>query len=859
MSMKVFKSIRFHKDTSMLLALTTLGLIFHSAIEKTIDNYIVNPLLSNVQSDLFSDSIIICLLLAIVYDFYMKNRRNYYVTTKTLTISIIVIAIYSYYRITCDIWNLTGFSFVNSIKYLDIPVTYFFIDILLKINYKSTPIVTEKNKGFYLDKSLDSSNPDLLNRENLAITITQDIKNTNTPDSSFAIGISSEWGYGKTSFIYLLEKHINNSSHIVIKFNPWLNHDSKNILKDFFNTLRNELSKYNSSISPVIKRYADILTGIENSYFKNISNTVLNLFSQKETIHTEFKKINSAIEKLDKKLIIFIDDLDRLYKEEIIEIVKLIRNSANFGNTFFIVAYDKNYIINALKDANIYNSEFFIEKIFQFEIHLPKFEENIIKERIIKHLIPRLTDSDKKELNSILDYKNNQFEKFTFNYSSLTTLRDVTRFSNSFLLAYGYLKGEIVLSDLLNLELLRLKYPGVYKLIFFNQEEFIDTATDNHRKTCYILRSENSNDPNSNKSGITLIEKYLEDNHNKAGIPSSDIDKAISILQSLFPNPKNTFYVRDMELLSINNPISFERYSHYRLLDSNLSEIEFSNFRQKSIDEFCVKINEWVNKGLRSELKRRFENINNYADKEDFEKIISAIFYLARIPKNESLENDYSGFDYDNLFKKLSEIGDYRRLKYYATVEEYKNFIINIFKNAPSPYSFDIELIYYILEINSIRNSFIASNEELLQIRLKYLENYLAEASVFDSNVWHLYNYSFDFNAVSNGGQSYQIHSSRNKDATNLIIDFAKTKALDDFLFNLVQKSSFPFDTVPKYAITDLIVKMFGSFKEFETFLKSFNVSKYKYLKEFLEFYNIFEEKNFEKYVEFDFKDIPVN
>ncbi len=254
----------------------------------------------------------------------------------------------------------------------------------------------------------------------------------------------------------------------------------------------------------------------------------------------------------------------------------------------------------------------------------------------------------------ILLNKKSSFDTNVFNSGTLTTLRDATRFSNSFLVAYSYLKGEIVLSDLLNLEVLRLKYPGVYKLIFFHSEEYLETVSNSYNKTHYSLRKKIDKD--GNNTDIVLIRQYLANNNDKVGIPKSDIDNAISLLYSLFPSADNLFYSRDVDLLSVSNPSSFERYSHYRLLDSNVSEIEFSQYRLKSLEEFCEKIKEWVDKGLRWELKRRFESINAYSDKEDFEKVIQAIIFFARLPKVETIENDYSGFDFDNLYGKLNRV-----------------------------------------------------------------------------------------------------------------------------------------------------------------------------------------------------------
>lgn len=751
--------------------------------------------------------------------------------------------------------EFTGFSFWDSVKYLDILLLFPLGLFLLKIIHNDTTLETNDKKGFYLDTPLGKSNPDLLNRESLAKYISSEIENTNSPDSSFAIGISSEWGFGKTSFFDLLERHLDGEANIIIKVNPWINHDSKNIVKDFFNVLSSSLSKYSSNISPTIKKYAEILIGIGNNDLNKILNPLVKIYSSNDNVLSEFEQINSSIKSLNKKLVVFIDDLDRLYKEEIIQVVKLIRNSANFGNTIFVVAYDRNYIVNAIKGINSYNPEFFLEKIFQIEIRLPNFEEQIIQKRIFELLSPRVSETDNQELLNILLKKNISFNTNVFNSGTLTTLRDATRFSNSFLIAYSYLKGEIVLADLLNIEALRLKYPGVYKLIFFQSDEFLDTASSAYNKTFYSLRTKKTKDKDKNEVVIVLIQEYLFENFDKVGIPKSDINKAVSILYSLFPKSDSQFYSRDVDLLSVANPSSFERYSHYRLLDTNLSEIEFSKYRSKPLNEFCEKIKKWVESGLRWELKKRFESINAFSDKEDFEKTIKAIFYFARLPKIENIKNDYSGFDYDNLYGKINKSQEYIKLKYYTNVDKYIEFIVSIFESAPSPYSFDAEFIYSTFDKFSITYDFIIPKEVFEQIRFDYLKRYLNETSKFNSNIWHLYLYNDDITAIQQGGNSYQIQKSKNANATGLVIDFIATKDLDGFIFAILVKD--PRD-IGRFAVREIIPKMFGSYKDFEEFLKGFDNKDYKYLKEFKDFYRKLDEHEYKRYIEFEFKDIPV-
>ena len=87
---------------------------------------------------------------------------------------------------------------------------------------------------------------------------------------------------------------------------------------------------------------------------------------KEETLDLLKEKIEEAITTDGSKpFAIFIDDLDRLEGNELFEVLRLIRITANFRNVVFIVAYDRDYICNVLNESkNIKRAEEYIQKIF---------------------------------------------------------------------------------------------------------------------------------------------------------------------------------------------------------------------------------------------------------------------------------------------------------------------------------------------------------------------------------------------------------------------------------------------------------------------------------------------------------------
>jgi predicted KAP-like P-loop ATPase len=79
------------------------------------------------------------------------------------------------------------------------------------------------------------------------------------------------------------------------------------------------------------------------------------------------KKINDLIAEKQVKLYIFLDDLDRLEPEEVVNIFKTIKLNANFLNTYFFVSYDKKVVIHSLTKQFGENSADYLEKIVQVD------------------------------------------------------------------------------------------------------------------------------------------------------------------------------------------------------------------------------------------------------------------------------------------------------------------------------------------------------------------------------------------------------------------------------------------------------------------------------------------------------------
>ena len=110
--------------------------------------------------------------------------------------------------------------------------------------YNNVPFFSTDNEHVYLKEPMRT----------YAERIVDKLINTSS-EETIAIGITSEWGAGKTTFLNYLKKEINAGlSNDIIDFNPWMCQSPEQVTRDFFATLRKKLSERHPELSTPIKQ-----------------------------------------------------------------------------------------------------------------------------------------------------------------------------------------------------------------------------------------------------------------------------------------------------------------------------------------------------------------------------------------------------------------------------------------------------------------------------------------------------------------------------------------------------------------------------------------------------------------------------
>ena len=190
--------------------------------------------------------------------------------------------------------------------------------------------------------------------------------------------------------------------------------------------------------------------------------------SDNESLGNQRKEIDKFLEKLPRRLVIVIDDIDRLDGEETRLIFKLVKLVADFPNTIFLLAYDREKVGKrmdewSIRDGDSIEGQEYLKKIVQQPFPLPKPEKDDIYTELLKAIGNELNriGFDRKQVSDL-----HWFNLVSFNEPLMelfSTIRDVKRYVNSLRLDLSILdKEEINPIDFACIEAIRVFAPEVY-------------------------------------------------------------------------------------------------------------------------------------------------------------------------------------------------------------------------------------------------------------------------------------------------------------------------------------------------------------------------------------------------------------
>ena len=515
--------------------------------------------------------------------------------------------------------------------------------------------------GYVADKPIEKADEDLLGRSDFAKQFGKSICEYDSKDG-LVIGLYGKWGSGKTSIINMAISEIpvdksekkkwyskvykrikkiftsqkaeeEDQRHypIVIKFSPWNYSDKNNLISLFFNELKNKLGvakgeDNKGKIGKAISQYSDI---IDVSLFipvvgpaiapilKTIAKSKGAKLMQTPSLNEAKENLCNELREFDKKIIVFIDDIDRLTTPQIKDIFQLVKQVGDFPNIIYVLTMDREIVCNALSEYHNIDGDEYLKKIVQVSFEVPEIDRSLLPEILKGRFSKIIHKNDCEE-----EFENNNYFEKVLEYCVnpyIKNIRDINRLLNAFQFKYGVLWKETSFVDLLAITAIEIFEPKLYEWI-------IDNAI-------YVCGPQSYDD-------LRKYEKrtyeYYKNEFKQLGLNS---ESAIQMIILMFPPFARSVHsngeyshLDDLQLLRDNRIASVEKFDLYFMFDMNRIKVS----REKIYDclykyDKNLLISTVKNINSQGNLDYLLRNMESLFDKEHYERFKFVAFTLVNL------------------------------------------------------------------------------------------------------------------------------------------------------------------------------------------------------------------------------------
>jgi hypothetical protein len=289
----------------------------------------------------------------------------------------------------------------------------------------------------------------------------------------FVVGVTGPWGSGKTSVLQLLANQLSGQV-VVAHFDPWLFSGADQLVPRFFDELASLLANDTAKrIKQLGKRLTDYGAALSPA-----ASVVLGPAGQlvaapqqfaalrQRSVADQRKRLQSALLKSQQRIVVLIDDIDRLEPREVAEIMRLVKLVADLPGVVHVLSYDRIRVERALRQVGVEDGRAYLEKIVQISMPVPPVSKERLRDLTTEWLGKAVGDRqlvgwDPRLWSALF---NDGIDGY------LRTLRDGRRLCNVTGAALDLCADEVASMDVLALEAIRVFDPEVHERLIDNAD-----------------------------------------------------------------------------------------------------------------------------------------------------------------------------------------------------------------------------------------------------------------------------------------------------------------------------------------------------------------------------------------------------
>ncbi len=272
------------------------------------------------------------------------------------------------------------------------------------------------------------------------------------------VALHGDLGDGKSSVLNLLRRAVEGQA-IVISFSAWLPGSEATLAADLFRDIAAECGRH-VHVPQLRKRAL--------AYARTVSGSVSYLAGLKELLPTqsqreEVQQLREALSRVPMPILVLVDEIDRMQKEELLVLLKILRGASSIPNVTFVCAFGEEEIKKELGSPSFD----YLEKFFPVSVRLSAPDPDMLgacfQARLKMSFAEQKwfrTGQDAERFAGLLE------QVWRDSLSKVcTNFRKAGLLLNDILTAARPIIGEVNPFDLTVIEAVRRCYPPIYRLV----------------------------------------------------------------------------------------------------------------------------------------------------------------------------------------------------------------------------------------------------------------------------------------------------------------------------------------------------------------------------------------------------------
>lgn len=518
------------------------------------------------------------------------------------------------------------------------------------------------NKVKYLLIDENDVDYDFLHRDIIIEHIYNSILNVKA-DNSFVIGINGAWGSGKTTTVNIVKEkiknNINNKDLILNDFNPWIYDNPQNMMVGLLKSILNE-----ADITSNPLEHEKIFKSLINVIFKKAGfddTFVNNFFYNLDTVEKIKDELDDFLEFNQKRVVLFVDNLERAEADNIIFLFKLIGQVFDLKRITYVIIYDEDRLKDIFSDK-LKIDYHYIEKIIQQNISIPPIQQELLW-NVCRVCIEKL----------LIFYGEKNLDEYrlivNLIVSEVKDLRMLKRFLNTVVTETFAVPHYLSKYTLFALNTIKFFDENLYYNIYQNKRYFITTDKIYDMNTRYM----DINKKENNEKAKDLFDELIKNKNKEYQEILSNMFIAVKRYLSGQDIINDRYEDIDYDLIRINKSIYSGMYFDIYFSQSENEFLEID----KDIDDFIECINHIKDENLLYEFIR--QKIISINIKYGISEYLWIDKFLSHIRKNI---NHSECLIVKALYENILELNDDMKAFEVSSKDKVKYFIARYLKKC---------------------------------------------------------------------------------------------------------------------------------------------------------------------------------